>query len=300
MTPSVVGVSWELYISGAQPGGSTAREVEFVGLRDVEVREDPRYQEPIVEDSSSYVPPPTPPLFVLGTTRFGLPSPPRTIEEVRATGVKLVGMTYCGFTNQTGEPREEDIDAVQKATSALLSAAAEPLAAAPLTDDGLAKAGNQAMRALLDSVVDELERRGIRDLDAESVLYRVLGGSAEQPANPFTDYLERVADFLPSLAWTFGDARTRATLSGCGTLMLFDLPEELRYQELPSPFPGDRCIGNNVSHQSLACSLEAFASKETYGKNEATIRLERPLDVRDSVIWYLVPRVALRNGANGL
>ena len=179
------------------------------------------------------------------------------------------------------------------AMEAFLSAVAAPMRNAPLTADGLSEAGKQAADSLMESVLEELERRGVRDPEAESPLVRVLALFTSNGPHSFSIVLEDLADFLPSLVWTFGDPSTRATLSGCGTLMLFDVSEQLRDQELPFEFPGFHCTGNNSRHTSLACSWEAFLVKRTDSRTRAEIRTQEPLESQNFVIWGLAPEVSL-------
>lgn len=293
-TPSLLGRSWEIQIGGLEDTPPATSRVEFVSVKEADVLYDPRYQNPsVVEVGVPNIPPPTPMLLVHGETVFSLPSPPLTLEAAQQAGVKLVAMTYCGFINAAGEPRDEDVAAVDAAMEAFVSAVAAPMRNAPLTEDGLSAAGKQAADSLMESVLEELRRRGVQDPEADSALVRVLDIYTSAGPHSFSIELEGLADFLPSLVWTFGDPSTRATLSGCGALMLFDVPERLRHQELPTNFPGIHCVGNNSRQTSLACSWEAFLEKRTEDRTQSEIRIQEPLESRNFASWGLVPEVTL-------
>ena len=267
-SPSVVGYAWTVQIGGTSEPSQEATSVEFAGIERMNFNGDPKYR--ALNDFRESTP-----MSTVGTSSLGLPPFLRSFEAAEKTGVRIAAMTYCGFINSAGAPREQDMQAVVDAVTALASALESPLREATLSSESLERAGVRATDVLLEALLEELDRQGLSSSTNE--LVRDLQLRLELA---FNVHIAPLASTLPSLVWAFGDSTTKRTLRGCGSLLLFDI-EALEFSQLPWNFPTG-CVNPSAA---TACSLEAWWSLRS------PILLRNPLESSSFVAWELHPNV---------
>lgn len=269
-SPSVVGYAWTVQIGGTSEPSLEATSVEFAGIERMEFEGDPK-SGALDEFREST------PMSTVGTSSIGLPPLLPSLEAAEKTGLRIAAMTYCGFVNSAGAPREQDMQAVVDAVTALVSALESPLREATLSSESLKRAGVRATDVLLEALLEELDRQELSSSTNE--LVRDLQFRSD---HAFDVHIAPLASTLPSLVWTFGDSTTQRTLRGCGSLLLFDI-EPLEISQLPWNFPTD-CVNPSAA---TACSLEAWWSIRS------PILLRNPLESSSFVAWELHPNMIL-------
>ena len=158
----MVGYAWTVQIGGTSEPSQEATSVEFAGIERMNFNGDPKYR--ALNDFRESTP-----MSTVGTSSLGLPPFLRSFEAAEKTGVRIAAMTYCGFINSAGAPREQDMQAVVDAVTALASALESPLREATLSSESLERAGVRATDVLLEALLEELDRQGLSSSTNELV-----------------------------------------------------------------------------------------------------------------------------------
>ena len=269
--PGVVAQSWEIRLGGTHDAVEPATSVDFSQVNHFQFADPWNLPYPLPQEFfGRFEPPNTPVLWIGENRRPALPPASSTYDELIDNGLSMAAVTYCGFVNPEGKPRDADVDTVERAMSTFLEVVREPFQAAGLVDAQLEAAGKAASEELFARVLAEHERRGVSDPYAESAFFRVLSG---RHSTLLTDLIE----FIPDLVWTFGDATTRNTLVGCSSALLFDVPYLIQNNHFPHGFDGYCAMG---STGTVTCAREALDGPSSGYRGRLELGLLPPLDLQ--------------------